>query len=446
MAIAPLAASTADTSGAPLDVGDARWNELLAFCQLNRSDLRLLADAAPPDAVARTVPDVFYRHVLAQPELREIIERNSSVERLARTLERYFRGLWSGEYGPERLAQILRIGLVHDRINLPIGAFIGAVVRLDRVAMPFLVERFGDDPGRLAQTLLAYRKLTTADVAIITQTFIDARDHTVKLVSQLERQTRDVAEQQREVAAVSQSLAAAAQQSHASATELSQTSAAIAERAVGASELMAESVTLASGGADVTGRTDRAVGDMRAGVEQISEQIAALSAQTREISSIVTGIREIADQTNLLALNAAIEAARAGDSGRGFAVVAEEVRRLAERTRSALQDITALNANSLAAIEAVSGAVAQTADQVAAVERHAGEARDSFGAIDGAITTTSGSLDEIVTGVENVTRSAEELTGVSRQVATMAERLGSLGESLSASLDEASELMETARR
>jgi len=446
MAIAPPPASGVDTAGAPLDVGDARWNDLLRFCLLNRTDLRLLAEAELPAPLVEGLPESFYGHVLQQPELREIIERHSTIDRLAQTLERYFRGVWAGEYGPRRLEEILRIGIVHDRIDLPIGAFIGAILQLDRVAIPYLVERHGDDPQRLAQALIAYRKLTSADVAIVTQTFIDARDRTVELVDQLERQTLRVAEEQREVTTVSQSLAAAAQQSYASATELSRTSGGIAERAAGASDLMARSVTLANDGAEVTSGTDRAVGDMRNGVEQISEQIAALTEQTREISSIVTGIREIADQTNLLALNAAIEAARAGEHGRGFAVVAEEVRRLADRTRNALQDITQLNANSLAAIESVSAAVAATGDQVSAVERHAGEARESFDAINGAIGTTAGSLGEIVAGVEDVSRSAEELTGVSQQVATMAERLGALGESLAGSLDDARALIEDARR
>ena len=100
-----------------------------------------------------------------------------------------------------------------------------------------------------------------------------------------------------------------------------------------------DSESLYADGVSSINQTADEIRHMANRIEEASQNIQTLGANSARITLIVETIRSIADRTNLLALNAAIEAARAGEHGRGFAVVADEVRNLAERTSSSTNEI-----------------------------------------------------------------------------------------------------------
>jgi methyl-accepting chemotaxis protein len=127
-------------------------------------------------------------------------------------------------------------------------------------------------------------------------------------------------------------IAAAAQEMTATIGEISHN----AENAAAASRTSAE--TADQGGA-VMQAAAQTMEKIAAATSTVSDKMTSLAHRSEEIGKVVNVIQEISEQTNLLALNAAIEAARAGEHGRGFAVVAGEVRRLAERTKSATEEI-----------------------------------------------------------------------------------------------------------
>jgi methyl-accepting chemotaxis protein len=125
----------------------------------------------------------------------------------------------------------------------------------------------------------------------------------------------------------------------AAAQEMTATIGEISHNAEGAAVASRQSAETAEQGGAVMHAAAATMQKIAHATSTVSEKMTSLSNRSEEIGKVVSVIQEISEQTNLLALNAAIEAARAGEHGRGFAVVAGEVRRLAERTKGATEEI-----------------------------------------------------------------------------------------------------------
>ncbi len=169
---------------------------------------------------------------------------------------------------------------------------------------------------------------------------------------------------------------------------------------------------------------------------QLEAAIAAMNEQAQDIGTIVTVIAQIAGQTNLLALNASIEAARVGEEGKGFAVVASEIRKLANETALAVENISKMvtevqeqsaNAESFVKISAVSAArISDNVDQTETAFYSIAEELKNLvcdinsiaeynSAIDQKKDTLSLLLHELSKQTEEVSSSIEEITSSSEQ-------------------------------
>ena len=206
--------------------------------------------------------------------------------------------------------------------------------------------------------------------------------------------------------------------------------------------LSAASEGKAAEGRDGAARVAAQTDVLRDIVMTMDRNVQTLTQYAEDINQIIDLIKGISGQTNLLALNAAIEAARAGESGRGFSVVAEEVRKLAESSSLAADDVTAKMTGIRQQVHETRGANQELVSELAKITEAVEEVQSSLNAIAESSEESRSAAAEIVRLNKAASAGAQSVAGTSGSVAQAAKQIAGLSESSAAAIEEQSATME----
>ncbi len=329
-----------------------------------------------------------------------------------------------------------------------------------RADLAYRKDEFGDMGRALGSMQKNLRTMITnlggiaENIAASSQQLHASADQTANASSDVANSTTSILQQSEKSLSAVHDAAAVTEQVAASLQEVAATANAVASTAAEAAETSRQGRS----GVEIAVKSINEVGH---GAENVTTAVTELRDSSDRIGEIVQMITGIAGQTNLLALNAAIEAARAGEHGRGFAVVAEEVRKLAEESGRAAQEIADLISknsqsiqhtvnlmdeqrslvkqgvdnvnNSGTAFRQIAGLVDSLTDQVQGISKSVHEMAEgsqktvvAVNEIESAARMVSGEVTNVSAAAQEQAASTEEIASSSQVLAQMAESLREL--------------------
>ena len=313
-----------------------KLKQQLNMLKLTETDLKYLSAFQPyVEKNINDIVDSFYAVLGMDSSLVKIINEHSSVERLKVTLKKHIYEMFSGIIDEQFIQKRKRIAHVHVYIGLPTQSYLAAFQNLNISFMQYVQDYIPHTQDQFS-ILAAISKMLNLDQQLVLEAF---EAHIADQRQTIEERKEAVS---CSIIEASESLAAISEQTNASYQQLSLKTEEVIIYAERANEISCETAQQASAGKELMQSQSDNMTTITSSVKEITHDINRLTEMTKQMEGVMSIVTNVANQTNLLALNASIEAARAGEAGKGFAVVANEVRKLAEQTKSSTDTVDEL--------------------------------------------------------------------------------------------------------
>lgn len=358
----------------------------------------------------------FYKNLENEPSLLGIIQDNSSIERLKKTLRTHIGEMFAGEINREFLEKRIRIAHVHVKIGLQTKWYMCAFQDLLLSLLGLIEDNFPNKEEHMP-LIRAVSKILNLEQQLVLEAY-DAESDRIKAEGEQEKLLI-----RQSVAEASENLAAISEETNQSFQHL-----------VGQSNDM---IIFAKKGADLSNLAEeRALQgkqqiNMQAAtmenihhkVNEITGDVHVLLSITNQMAEIINIVKGIAEQTNLLSLNAAIEAAKAGEHGLGFSVVAGEVRKLSDDTKKSVANVATLIQNTNGQTEKLTSSLDKIMEEISKGNKSMQETAEHFQHILEAMCETKGQNNRIDEKLASFIQLINEMGSDFKEVAVSADKL-----------------------
>lgn len=392
-------------------------NKQLQLLKLTKEDLAAIKQLQPyATDLIPTMVDQFYASISLSSGLMTIISNTTRIDKLKVTLHKHLSDIFDCRIDSAYIEERQVIARVHVRIGLRSKWYLASFQSLMTTFIDF-INTVDMPKNEATKAINAFSKLINFEQQLVIEAYENE-----------EQRIRNAAEELKlslvsTIKGTATELNSISEETNASLQEIAVQTDEIASSTVQGLNFVAETEDKSNLGKDHLETQTKLMNTVLDRVDVLEQSMTALRISSQKISEIVGLVTGIADQTNLLALNASIEAARAGEHGKGFAVVANEVRKLAEETKNAVQNVSHLIKETENNIVSMADSVNSVDTQVKMSVETQQSLADSFTSIAEAVSGIKQQYMSTTEDIQTISNVLTELTDAAMLVSSSSDSL-----------------------